>query len=186
MSPSVAQARWREAERQAQLRTPLVDTGLAPEPDPQPAGAPGIPGIPDVVGDVGDVAGDHQEQAAEQREMSDEQRAQLDRLRLDSEMRAVPRWEMRPYGTYSDSDLRTAISGFLDDAEETEEKAAKAVEAFRVLHEQMEQEKAEGTSRGTKWAQDAGDVLDTAVGYLTTAVTALFSYSYGQGTCSAV
>lgn len=164
VSPSVAQARWREAERQAQLRTPLVDTGLAPEPDPQPAGAPGIPDV------VGDVAGDHQEQAAELPEMNEEQRAQVDRLRLESDMRTVPRWEMRPYGTYSDSDLRTAISGFLDDAEEAEERAAQAVEAFRVLHERMEQEKAEGTSRGAKWAQDAGAVLDTAVGHLTTAV----------------
>ncbi|MFE0601694.1 MobF family relaxase [Streptomyces sp. NPDC058892] len=164
VSPSVTQARWREAERQAQLRTPLVDTGLAPEPDPQPAGAPGIPDA------VGDVAGDHQEPAAEQPEMNEERRAQLDQLRLDSEMRAVPRWEMRPYGTYSDSDLRTAISGFLDDAEEAEERAAKAVEAFRILRDQMDQEKAEGTSRGTKWAQDAGAVLDTAVGHLTTAV----------------
>ncbi|MCX5374908.1 hypothetical protein [Streptomyces sp. NBC_00091] len=164
VSPSVAQARWREAERQAQLRTPLVDTGLAPEPDPQPAGAPGIPDV------VGDVAGDHQEQAAEHAEMSDAQRAQLDRLRLDSEMRAVPRWELRPYGTYSDSNLRAAISGFLDDAEEAEERAAEAVEAFRVLHERMEQEREEGASRGAKWAQDAGAVLDTAVGHLTKAV----------------
>ncbi|MFD3700703.1 MobF family relaxase [Streptomyces sp. NPDC058646] len=166
VSPSVAQARWREAERQAQLRTPLVDTGLAPEPDPQPARAPG-PGIPDV---PGDVAGDPQGQTAELPEMSDEQRAQLDQLRLDSDMRTVPRWEMRPYGTYSDTALQKAIGDFLDGAEEAEERAAKAAEAFRVLHEQMEQEKAQGTSRGTKWAQEAGAVLDTAVGHLTTAV----------------
>lgn len=85
-------------------------------------------------------------------------------------MLSVPRWQTRPYGTSTDSELRTAISGFLDDTEKDEERAADAVEAFWVLHDRMERGKAEGASRGTKWAGESGAVLDQAVEHLTTAM----------------
>ncbi|MEF2530008.1 MobF family relaxase [Streptomyces sp. CS62] len=78
----------------------------------------------------------------------------------------VPDWKDRPYGKRLDRELARSISSFLTMAEQYEEKAAEAREAHRALAERLERDRAEGTSRGARWAAEAGAVLDTAVGHL--------------------
>ncbi|WP_046780823.1 MobF family relaxase [Streptomyces yangpuensis] len=82
----------------------------------------------------------------------------------------VPDWKDRPYGKRPDGELARSISSFLTMAEQYEQKAAEAREAHRALAERLERDRAEGTSRGARWAAEAGAVLDTAVGHLTRAL----------------
>ncbi|WP_234432478.1 MobF family relaxase [Streptomyces sp. NRRL S-378] len=82
----------------------------------------------------------------------------------------VPDWKERPYGKRPDGELARSISSFLTMAEQYEQKAAEAREAHRALAERLERDRAEGTSRGARWAAEAGAVLDTAVSHLARAL----------------
>ncbi|MGW2112676.1 MobF family relaxase [Streptomyces sp. NPDC001948] len=87
-----------------------------------------------------------------------------------AEQPEVPSWKDRPYGRRSDSELAGNIASFLAEAEEYEQKAAKARGDHEALGRRLDQERAEGATRGARWAQEAGAVLDTAVARLTTAI----------------
>ncbi|MFE0654091.1 MobF family relaxase [Streptomyces sp. NPDC059534] len=82
----------------------------------------------------------------------------------------VPDWKTRPYGRRTDAELTSNIGGFLKEAVRHEKTAAEAHEAHLALVERMEQERAAGASRGTRWATEAGAVLDTAAAQLGTAL----------------
>ncbi|GLX41207.1 hypothetical protein Sros01_72800 [Streptomyces roseochromogenus] len=82
----------------------------------------------------------------------------------------VPSWQDRPYGGRSDTELAASITAFLAKAQEYEERAAQARLGHETLRERLDQERAEGTTCGARWARDAGSVLDTAVAQLRTAL----------------
>ncbi len=82
----------------------------------------------------------------------------------------IPSWRERPYGQRSDKELAGSITAFLAEAERCEEKAAEARDGREALRRRLERELADGATRGAQWAQEAGAVLDTAVGHLRTAL----------------
>ncbi|MFI1472391.1 MobF family relaxase [Streptomyces wuyuanensis] len=82
----------------------------------------------------------------------------------------VPDWKTRPYGSRPEAELAANIDSFLREAARYEKKAAEAREAHRLLAERMEAERTAGASRGTRWATEAGAVLDTAATHLGTAL----------------
>ncbi|WP_432128045.1 hypothetical protein [Streptomyces sp. bgisy082] len=82
----------------------------------------------------------------------------------------TPSWKDRPYGTKTDEQLDTSVRTFLREAKEYDAVAAKTREDYETLRERLKREGAEGLTRGQKWAEEAGAVLDTAVAHLRTAI----------------
>ncbi|NYV74528.1 MobF family relaxase [Streptomyces sp. UH6] len=68
-------------------------------------------------------------------------------------------WRERPYGDLSDVGLRQTAARYLDLAETCDRTAQEAQERHRQLAERLAQERAEGATRGQKWAAAADKVL---------------------------
>ncbi|WP_237291739.1 MobF family relaxase [Streptomyces sp. Sge12] len=82
----------------------------------------------------------------------------------------IPPWKERPYGGRGDEELAGTIAACLAEAKRYEEKAAQAREGHEALRVRLEQDLAQGATRGSQWAQEAGAVLDSAIAHLTTAI----------------
>ncbi|WP_331724052.1 MobF family relaxase [Streptomyces erythrochromogenes] len=82
----------------------------------------------------------------------------------------IPSWSERPYGRRGDNELARNVASFLGQAEQYEAKSKKALAEHEALRVLLDRERAEGATRGTRWAQEAGTVLDTALAHLTTAL----------------
>lgn len=102
--------------------------------------------------------------------LSNEQKAQLAELQRQSEMRAIPSWEQRPYGDLTDATLRTELADQLRKAKDKEKDAATHLEKFRELAQRLAQDKASGQTRGQRDAAEAALTLAEAEKYLATAV----------------
>ncbi|MGW7433292.1 hypothetical protein ACWGIN_27595 [Streptomyces sp. NPDC054861] len=81
-----------------------------------------------------------------------------------------PSWNDRPYGAKTDIQLAATIEACLNEARQQDLVAAKTREDYEALRKRLEQETAEGLTRGGRWAKEAGAVLDTAVAHLRTAI----------------
>ncbi|MGA5198257.1 hypothetical protein [Streptomyces exfoliatus] len=86
-----------------------------------------------------------------------------------AESEEPPSWKDRPYGAKTDTQLAATIKACLSEARQ-QDLVAKTREDCEALRKRLEQETAEGLTRGGRWAKEAGAVLDTAVGHLRTAI----------------
>ncbi|ARE78352.1 hypothetical protein B6R96_34065 [Streptomyces sp. Sge12] len=84
----------------------------------------------------------------------------------------IPPWKERPYVGRGDEELAGTIAACLAETKRYEEKAAQAREGHGALRVRLEQDLAQGATRGGRWAQEAGAVLDSAITHLTTAIEA--------------
>ncbi|MFE4265362.1 MobF family relaxase [Streptomyces sp. NPDC056883] len=107
---------------------------------------------------------------AEARRNSTSQQEPAARNERAAEEPDIPSWSERPYGRRGDAELARNVASFLSEAERYEKKGVQALADHEALRLRLDQERAEGATRGMRWAQEAGAVLDTAVAHLTTAL----------------
>ncbi|MFD5899631.1 MobF family relaxase [Streptomyces sp. NPDC060366] len=101
--------------------------------------------------------------------LSDEHLARLEAMDKDREERAVPSWETRPYGRLSAQRLAGALRDNEEAARWCDRAAVESDREATEIRERLEQQKADGQTRGQKYVGEAREVLGQAEDLLATA-----------------